>query len=127
MYNKYFASLPCSDYNRNFTAVKSAIEIAAAGPGVYKAICLLVLALILKLALTMIHVRYESTLRIIYSVPLFGSDYGPHCRHRNGAACLQLSTYLDVQRRVFNRRGLHHSRIIRDGRCCGSPRRVLLE
>ncbi|XP_029170637.1 H(+)/Cl(-) exchange transporter 5 isoform X1 [Nylanderia fulva] len=40
------------DYNRNFTAVKSAIEIAAAGPGVYKAIWLLVLALILKLIMT---------------------------------------------------------------------------
>ncbi|XP_033312288.1 H(+)/Cl(-) exchange transporter 5 isoform X1 [Bombus bifarius] len=40
------------DYNRNFTAVKSAIEVAAAGPGVYKAIWLLVLALILKLVMT---------------------------------------------------------------------------
>ncbi|XP_066588121.1 uncharacterized protein [Prorops nasuta] len=40
------------DYNRNFTAVKSAIEIAAAGPGVYNAIWLLVLALILKLIMT---------------------------------------------------------------------------
>ncbi|KAI4502693.1 hypothetical protein M0802_002605 [Mischocyttarus mexicanus] len=40
------------DYNRNFTAVKSAIEIAAAGPGVYKAMWLLVLALILKLIMT---------------------------------------------------------------------------
>ncbi|KOC66760.1 H(+)/Cl(-) exchange transporter 3 [Habropoda laboriosa] len=42
------------DYNRNFTAVKSAIEIAAAGPGVYKAIWLLVLALILKLVMTIV-------------------------------------------------------------------------
>ncbi|EFA00320.2 H(+)/Cl(-) exchange transporter 3-like Protein [Tribolium castaneum] len=40
------------DYNRNFTDVNSAIEIAAAGPGVYKAIWLLILALILKLIMT---------------------------------------------------------------------------
>jgi chloride channel 3/4/5 len=38
-----------SDYNRNFTDVNSAIEIAAAGPGVYNAIWLLVLALVFKL------------------------------------------------------------------------------
>ncbi|KAF4529490.1 hypothetical protein B566_EDAN015001 [Ephemera danica] len=37
------------DYNRNFTDVNSAIEIAAAGPGVYNAIWLLVLALVFKL------------------------------------------------------------------------------
>ncbi|XP_071445832.1 H(+)/Cl(-) exchange transporter 5 isoform X3 [Hetaerina americana] len=37
------------DYNRNFTDVNSAIEIAAAGPGVYRAVWLLVLALIFKL------------------------------------------------------------------------------
>lgn len=42
----------CSDYNRNFTDVNKAIEIAAAGPGVYRAIWLLILAFILKLALT---------------------------------------------------------------------------
>ncbi|KAJ8867424.1 hypothetical protein PR048_031225 [Dryococelus australis] len=40
------------DYNRNFTDVKSAIEIAAAGPRVYKAVWLLVLALIFKLITT---------------------------------------------------------------------------
>ncbi|XP_068913507.1 H(+)/Cl(-) exchange transporter 5 isoform X4 [Tenebrio molitor] len=40
------------DYNRNFTDVNSAIEIAAAGPGVYRAIWLLILALILKLIMT---------------------------------------------------------------------------
>lgn len=45
-------SFSYSDYNRNFSAVKSAIEIAAAGPGVYKAMWLLVLALILKLVMT---------------------------------------------------------------------------
>uniref|UniRef100_A0A2H1VYK4 Chloride channel protein n=1 Tax=Spodoptera frugiperda TaxID=7108 RepID=A0A2H1VYK4_SPOFR len=42
----------CSDYNRNFTDVNSAIEKAAAGPGVYHAIWLLVLALVLKLVMT---------------------------------------------------------------------------
>lgn len=42
----------CSDYNRNFTDVNSAIEIAAAGPGVYKAIWLLILAFIVYLILT---------------------------------------------------------------------------
>ncbi|KAF9414233.1 hypothetical protein HW555_007776 [Spodoptera exigua] len=42
----------CSDYNRNFTDVNSAIEKAAAGPGVYRAIWLLVLALVLKLVMT---------------------------------------------------------------------------
>lgn len=41
-----------SDYNRNFTDVNSAIEIAAAGPGVYKAIWLLILAFIVYLVLT---------------------------------------------------------------------------
>lgn len=41
-----------SDYNRNFTDVNSAIEIAAAGPGVYKAIWLLILAFIVYLTLT---------------------------------------------------------------------------
>lgn len=41
-----------SDYNRNFTDVKSAIEIAAAGPGVYQAIWLLILAFIVYLILT---------------------------------------------------------------------------
>lgn len=41
-----------SDYNRNFTDVNSAIEIAAAGPGVYKAIWLLILAFIVYLILT---------------------------------------------------------------------------
>lgn len=41
-----------SDYNRNFTNVNQAIEIAAAGPGVYHAIWLLVLAMIVKLILT---------------------------------------------------------------------------
>lgn len=40
------------DYNRNFTDVNSAIEIAAAGPGVYQAIWLLMLALVLKLIMT---------------------------------------------------------------------------
>ncbi|XP_018325354.1 H(+)/Cl(-) exchange transporter 5 isoform X2 [Agrilus planipennis] len=40
------------DYNRNFTDVNSAIEIAAAGPGVYKAMWLLMLALIFKLIMT---------------------------------------------------------------------------
>ncbi|KAJ0183583.1 hypothetical protein K1T71_000006 [Dendrolimus kikuchii] len=43
---------PLCDYNRNFTDVNSAIEKAAAGPGVYRAIWLLVLALILKLVMT---------------------------------------------------------------------------
>lgn len=41
-----------SDYNRNFTDVNSAIEIAAAGPGVHKAIWLLILAFIVYLILT---------------------------------------------------------------------------
>lgn len=41
-----------SDYNRNFTDVKKTIEIAAAGPGVYKAIWLLTLALVMKLVMT---------------------------------------------------------------------------
>lgn len=41
-----------SDYNRNFTNVKSAIDLAAAGPGVYKAIWLLIVALVLKLVMT---------------------------------------------------------------------------
>ncbi|XP_067003599.1 H(+)/Cl(-) exchange transporter 5 isoform X8 [Anabrus simplex] len=40
------------DYNRNYTDVTSAIEKAAAGPGVYKAIWLLVLALVFKLVAT---------------------------------------------------------------------------
>ncbi|XP_057660281.1 H(+)/Cl(-) exchange transporter 5 [Diorhabda carinulata] len=40
------------DYNRNFTDVNSAIEIAAAGPGVHRAVWLLILALILKLIMT---------------------------------------------------------------------------
>ena len=41
-----------SDYNRNFTDVKSAIELASAGPKVYKAMWLLVLALVFKLVST---------------------------------------------------------------------------
>lgn len=41
-----------SDYNRNFTDVNSAIEIAAAGPGVIKAIWLLTLAFVVYLILT---------------------------------------------------------------------------
>lgn len=41
-----------SDYNRNFTDVNSAIEIAAAGPGVYRAIWQLILAFIVYLILT---------------------------------------------------------------------------
>ncbi|XP_059468590.1 H(+)/Cl(-) exchange transporter 4 isoform X2 [Neocloeon triangulifer] len=40
---------PLCDYNRNFTDVNSAIETAAAGPGVYNALWLLSLALIFKL------------------------------------------------------------------------------
>ncbi|KAK4872907.1 hypothetical protein RN001_014936 [Aquatica leii] len=40
------------DYNRNFTDVNSAIEIAAAGPGVYRAVWLLILALVFKLIMT---------------------------------------------------------------------------
>ncbi|XP_033221548.1 H(+)/Cl(-) exchange transporter 5 isoform X2 [Belonocnema kinseyi] len=40
------------DYNRNFTAVNSAIEIAAADTGVYKAVWLLFIALLLKFILT---------------------------------------------------------------------------
>lgn len=44
--------LTFSDYNRNFTDVKSAIEIAAAGPGVYQAVWLLLIALVLKLGMT---------------------------------------------------------------------------
>ncbi|XP_022902115.1 H(+)/Cl(-) exchange transporter 5 isoform X1 [Onthophagus taurus] len=40
------------DYNRNFTDVNSALELAPAGPGVYNAIWLLILALILKLVMT---------------------------------------------------------------------------
>ncbi|KAG6442792.1 hypothetical protein O3G_MSEX002552 [Manduca sexta] len=43
---------PLCDYNRNFTDANSAIEKAAAGPGVHRAIWLLVLALILKLVMT---------------------------------------------------------------------------
>ncbi|XP_068620027.1 H(+)/Cl(-) exchange transporter 5 isoform X1 [Battus philenor] len=43
---------PLCDYNRNFTHVNSAIEKAAAGPGVYHAIWLLLLALVLKLVMT---------------------------------------------------------------------------
>ncbi|XP_072931426.1 H(+)/Cl(-) exchange transporter 5 isoform X2 [Epargyreus clarus] len=43
---------PLCDYNRNFTHVNSAIERAPAGPGVYRAIWLLILALILKLVMT---------------------------------------------------------------------------
>ena len=42
----------CSDYNRNFTNVNSAIGLAAAGPGVYTAIWLLLLALIFKFIVT---------------------------------------------------------------------------
>lgn len=41
-----------SDYNRNFTDVNSAIEIAAARPGVYTAIWLLILAFIVYFTLT---------------------------------------------------------------------------
>lgn len=41
-----------SDYYRNFTDSNSLIEIAEAGPGVYTAMWLLVLALILKLIMT---------------------------------------------------------------------------
>lgn len=41
-----------SDYNRNFTDAKTIIELAAAGPGVYKAIWLLILAFIVYLILT---------------------------------------------------------------------------
>lgn len=41
-----------SDYKRNFTNVNQAIEIAAAGPGVYHAIWLLILAMIVKLIMT---------------------------------------------------------------------------
>ncbi|GJQ76874.1 hypothetical protein Trydic_g15080 [Trypoxylus dichotomus] len=40
------------DYNRNFTDVNSAIELAPAGPGVHRAIWLLILALIFKLIMT---------------------------------------------------------------------------
>ncbi|CAH0545831.1 unnamed protein product [Brassicogethes aeneus] len=40
------------DYNRNFTDVKSAIDIAPAGPGVYEAIWQLMLALVVKLVMT---------------------------------------------------------------------------
>ncbi|KAL4704292.1 hypothetical protein ACJJTC_012868 [Scirpophaga incertulas] len=43
---------PLCDYDRNFTDVNSAIEKAAARPGVYGAIGLLCLALVLKLAMT---------------------------------------------------------------------------
>ncbi|XP_037035268.1 H(+)/Cl(-) exchange transporter 5 isoform X7 [Bradysia coprophila] len=43
---------PLCDYNRNFTNVNSAVEIAAAGPGVYRAIWLLILAFIVYLILT---------------------------------------------------------------------------
>ncbi|XP_014364738.2 H(+)/Cl(-) exchange transporter 5 isoform X1 [Papilio machaon] len=43
---------PLCDYDRNFTDVNSAIEKAAAGPGVYRAVWLLVLALVLKLVMT---------------------------------------------------------------------------
>lgn len=42
----------CSDYDRNFTDVSSAIMRAPAKPGVYNAIGLLFLALILKLVMT---------------------------------------------------------------------------
>lgn len=41
-----------SDYNRNFTDVNSAIETAAAGPGVYWAIGMLIVTFVLKLVLT---------------------------------------------------------------------------
>lgn len=41
-----------SDYNRNFTNVKSEIQFAPAGPGVHRAVWLLILALILKLIMT---------------------------------------------------------------------------
>ena len=41
-----------SDYNRNFTDVNSNLELALAGPGVHTAIWLLLLALFLKLTLT---------------------------------------------------------------------------
>ncbi|CAG9840629.1 unnamed protein product [Diabrotica balteata] len=40
------------DYNRNFTDVNKAIEIAAANDGVHRAVWLLILALILKLVMT---------------------------------------------------------------------------
>ncbi|XP_049885114.1 H(+)/Cl(-) exchange transporter 5 isoform X2 [Pectinophora gossypiella] len=43
---------PLCDYDRNFKGVNSAIEKAAAGPGVYRAIWLLLLALVLKLVMT---------------------------------------------------------------------------
>ncbi|XP_041987066.1 H(+)/Cl(-) exchange transporter 5 isoform X2 [Aricia agestis] len=43
---------PLCDYNRNFTGVNTAIEKAAAGPGVYRAVWLLMLALLLKLVMT---------------------------------------------------------------------------
>lgn len=41
-----------SDYNRNFTDANSPIRLAAAGPGVYHAIGHLLLALVLKLIMT---------------------------------------------------------------------------
>lgn len=47
-----FHPFSTSDYNRNFTDVNSAIETAAAGPGVYWAIGMLVLTFVLKLVLT---------------------------------------------------------------------------
>lgn len=41
-----------SDYKRNFTNANQAIEIAAAGPGVYSAIWLLILAFVVKFVFT---------------------------------------------------------------------------
>lgn len=52
VFSPHFPPARSSDYNRNFTDVNSAIEIAAAGPGVYHAIWLLILAFIVYLVLT---------------------------------------------------------------------------
>lgn len=59
----------------------------------------------------------------VHSVPLSWGDCWSHRRYRDGAARLQLSPHLDIQRGVFDRGELHHARIVRHGGCRGGSRR----
>lgn len=139
---KFNLSVICSDYNRNFTDVNSAIEIAAAGPGVYKAIWLLIMAFIVYLTLTIFTFGMKVPCGLFIPSLCLGAimgrivGIGKHLRasffrhsklikieysfpfviHRNGAIGIQLSEDLDFLRWMFDGRWLHNARAVCNGR-----------
>lgn len=119
--------------------MNSAIEIAAAGPGVYKAIWLLIMAFIVYLTLTIFTFGMKVPCGLFIPSLCLGAimgrivgigkrsralrlrfkaikkNFAPFIAFRCGAAGVQLSENMDLLRGMLDRRRLHYAWAVCDG------------